>query len=90
MNNHDGIPVTLEVGALHGYPRHVVEGLLRAARVRAAARAHGAVLDVRAVGIVRSAVGDGFMLPITAECILRMVRARLHVLAAAARATVPQ
>jgi site-specific DNA-cytosine methylase len=81
------VVVAVEAAALHGYTPDVIAALLHAARDIArererAARARGMTLkgplDARADAIVRSAVGDGFMLPVVTDMLYRMLRARLR------------
>lgn len=74
------VAVALEVGGLHGYPRCVIEGLLRAARAQAerSVRSRARLLNARADAIVRRAMGDGFMLPVVEDNLFRMLRARLR------------
>ena len=70
------IAVAVEVGALHGYPRRILDAMLAAARARR--RGPKVMVATLADAEVRRAVGDGFMLPVITDMIYRMVRARLR------------
>ena len=85
--------IAREIGDLHGYYPHVIDGLLSAARLAAKPSrktatgqripTHGTVYASRveraAHSIVSTAIGDGFMLFVARDILVRMIRARLRV-----------